>query len=358
MVASAEQGAGYVARRPLPSWATHPTFLYGAVPLVLAAVFTLLRAGFAALLPLGSGMLVWVLIVLPTWWGAQLATLVAHRLLRPWTPPLWFLCITGSVVQALALSPWLRAVYAWAQELAGAGLHGDYPLPEFSIRYALTLAFALAPGATLWVAFNYTCDRVLGLPRFRYGDANAKLESDATAQGASPGASPGAAPGAAQDDATSDASLPHAATDSGMPRAAAGPSAQTSATAPLPSIDTLRPPPPPVPPPVPSPLLARSRLPHDAEIRAITAEEHYVRLFTDKGRDLVRFRFSDALDGLAHVTDGVQVHRSWWVRLDRVVEWVDRDRTFELVLEDGLRVPVSVAFRSAVRQRLHARRAP
>jgi hypothetical protein len=330
MVTSAEQGAGYVARREPPTWVTHPTFLYGALPLALAAAFTLVRAGFAALLPLESGLLVWVLIVLPTWWGAQLATLVAHRVLRPWTPPLWFLCITGSVVQALVLSPWLRAVYSWAERLAGAGLHGDYPLPEFSVRYALTLAFALAPGATLWAGFNYAYDRLLGVPRFRYPDRgeDGAGQRTPTVHDAGDGTVDAnrEPEGAAQDAAVAPTALP---------AAIRGPAV-----------------------PIPSALLARSRLPADAEIRAMTAEEHYVRLFTDKGRDLVRFRFSDALDGLAHVPDGVQVHRSWWVRLDRVVDWTERDRTFELVLEDGLRVPVSVAFRSAVRQRLRARRGP
>ncbi len=43
----------------------------------------------------------------------------------------------------------------------------------------------------------------------------------------------------------------------------------------------------------------------------------------------------------------MQVHRSWWVRLDRVRHWRMRGRLLELELEQGLRVPISLAFREA-----------
>eukprot|EP01030_Chromulinospumella_sphaerica_P016261 gene16260-16072_t len=49
-----------------------------------------------------------------------------------------------------------------------------------------------------------------------------------------------------------------------------------------------------------------------AELFAVEAEDHYLRLHTDRGADLILMRLADAvaeLDGL----EGAQTHRSWWV---------------------------------------------
>jgi hypothetical protein len=350
MMTSSEPAVNWTPRRGPPPWATGPSFLHLALPLSVAVAFTLMRSGFAALLPLPVGLLVWIALVLPSWWGAQLATAAAHRLFRPWTPPLWFLCLIGSIVQALALSPWLRSIYAWAEHLAGTGLHGEWPLPELSVRYALALATAIAPGALLWASVNYLYDRVLGVPRFRYAADAATPEAGPTGAPIAPTSVDDAARRVTPDPSpvpSSTASFDGA--DASNASAASRDAATVRATPA--SAATL-------PPAGVAALLARSRLPADAEIRAVTAEEHYVCLYTDQGRDLVRYRFADALYDLAPIAHGIQVHRSWWVRLDRVADVIHRDRTFDLVLDDGLRVPVSLAFRSAVRQRLRERRAP
>ena len=49
-----------------------------------------------------------------------------------------------------------------------------------------------------------------------------------------------------------------------------------------------------------------------AEIYAVSAEDHYLRLHTSKGSDLVLMRLSDAINELEGI-DGAQTHRSWWV---------------------------------------------
>ena len=54
-----------------------------------------------------------------------------------------------------------------------------------------------------------------------------------------------------------------------------------------------------------------------AVIYAVSAEDHYLRLHTSKGSDLILMRMGDAiteLDGL----EGAQTHRSWWVARDAV----------------------------------------
>lgn len=77
-----------------------------------------------------------------------------------------------------------------------------------------------------------------------------------------------------------------------------------------------------------------------AVLYAVEAEDHYLRLHTSKGSDLLLFRLADAiaeLDGL----EGAQTHRSWWVSRDAVKD-VRRDGgRMTLVLSNGAEAPVS-----------------
>lgn len=73
---------------------------------------------------------------------------------------------------------------------------------------------------------------------------------------------------------------------------------------------------------------------------AISAEDHYLRLHTSKGNDLILMRLADAVGELEGL-EGAQTHRSWWVARD-AVENVRRegDRVM-LVLKGGVEAPVS-----------------
>ncbi|MCR5879104.1 LytTR family DNA-binding domain-containing protein [Phenylobacterium sp. J367] len=77
-----------------------------------------------------------------------------------------------------------------------------------------------------------------------------------------------------------------------------------------------------------------------AALIAVEAEDHYLRVHTDAGEELVTARFGDALSELAGVA-GFQTHRSWWVAADAIdeVAWL-RGRG-EAKLKCGLVVPVS-----------------
>jgi hypothetical protein len=90
------------------------------------------------------------------------------------------------------------------------------------------------------------------------------------------------------------------------------------------------------------PRLGRSRL------VAVEAEDHYLRVHTRDGAALVLLRFSDALNALEG-SDGLQVHRSWWVARTAVerVKW-SRGRG-ELELVGGLKAPVSRGHAEAVK---------
>ncbi|RYD87614.1 MAG: LytTR family transcriptional regulator, partial [Sphingomonadales bacterium] len=78
-----------------------------------------------------------------------------------------------------------------------------------------------------------------------------------------------------------------------------------------------------------------------ARLIAIEADDHYLKVHTDEGVELVTMRFADALAELkgAH---GFRLHRSWWAAGDAIeaVRW-RRGGTGEALLAGGLTVPVS-----------------
>lgn len=77
-----------------------------------------------------------------------------------------------------------------------------------------------------------------------------------------------------------------------------------------------------------------------AEIYAVSAEDHYLRLHTSKGSDLILMRLGDAISELEGI-DGAQTHRSWWVARS-AVQNVRRDGDrVTLVLKGGAEAPVS-----------------
>jgi hypothetical protein len=77
-----------------------------------------------------------------------------------------------------------------------------------------------------------------------------------------------------------------------------------------------------------------------AVLIAVEAEDHYLRVHTDAGDELITARFGDALAELAEAP-GFRIHRSWWVSADAIdqVRWL-RGRG-EARLKCGLTVPVS-----------------
>ena len=84
-------------------------------------------------------------------------------------------------------------------------------------------------------------------------------------------------------------------------------------------------------------LSARRR---EAKLLAVEAEDHYLRVHTDAGDELITARFADALQELGG-WPGFRTHRSWWVAACAIenVKW-SRGRG-ELRLTTGMVVPVS-----------------
>ena len=123
-----------------------------------------------------------------------------------------------------------------------------------------------------------------------------------------------------------------------------------------PVLTHVAPPPPPAtagaeaPPPPPARFL--DRLPpklRGATLHAVESEDHYLRLHTSRGSDLILFRLGDAIGELEGL-EGSQTHRSWWVARAAVAEARRGDGRAELVLKDGTEAPVSRTFAPALRQ--------
>jgi hypothetical protein len=76
------------------------------------------------------------------------------------------------------------------------------------------------------------------------------------------------------------------------------------------------------------------------DLLCLQMEDHYVRAHTAAGSDLILIPLHQAVAELGGL-EGLQVHRSWWVRRSAVVE-VERDgRSVRLKLRNGVSAPVS-----------------
>jgi DNA-binding LytR/AlgR family response regulator len=85
-----------------------------------------------------------------------------------------------------------------------------------------------------------------------------------------------------------------------------------------------------------------------ANLMAIEAQDHYVRVHTDRGTALVLMSFDTALGEAARLS-GRRVHRSWWVARDSVVAVERGDGRATLSLRGGAQAPVSRRYAGGLR---------
>jgi len=103
----------------------------------------------------------------------------------------------------------------------------------------------------------------------------------------------------------------------------------------------------------PEPPKFLERLPlklRGAEVWAVEAEDHYLRLHTSKGQDLILMRLADAVSELEGI-EGAQVHRSWWVARDAIADAKRGDGRAVLTLKDRSEVPVSRTYAGMLREK-------
>lgn len=86
-----------------------------------------------------------------------------------------------------------------------------------------------------------------------------------------------------------------------------------------------------------------------SQLEAIVSEDHYLRVHTDKGSELILMRLADAVRELEGA-GGLQTHRSWWVATDAVSDAKKSSGRLILVTSSGVEVPVSRTFSKAVKE--------
>jgi hypothetical protein len=84
------------------------------------------------------------------------------------------------------------------------------------------------------------------------------------------------------------------------------------------------------------------------ELLCIEVEDHYLRVHTPLGSDLVLLRLSDAV-GELDPTIGRRVHRSYWVARNAVARVEREGHRTRLVLTSGARIPVSRTYLPVLR---------
>jgi hypothetical protein len=85
-----------------------------------------------------------------------------------------------------------------------------------------------------------------------------------------------------------------------------------------------------------------------ARLIAVEAEDHYVRVHTDAGSELIAVRFSEAVEELGQAY-GYRLHRSWWAAAEAIesVRW--SRGSGEARLAGGLVAPVSRSYAPALK---------
>lgn len=78
------------------------------------------------------------------------------------------------------------------------------------------------------------------------------------------------------------------------------------------------------------------------ELLAVEAEDHYLRVHTRLGSDLILMRMADAEAELVGL-NGARTHRSWWVARSAVMRAERQGQAVRFELTNGLSVPVSRA---------------
>ncbi len=105
-------------------------------------------------------------------------------------------------------------------------------------------------------------------------------------------------------------------------------------------------------PPGSPPSAFLDRLPpklRGASLYAVQAEDHYLRLHTSLGQDIILMRLTDALVELEGM-EGAQVHRSWWVAREAVIDAARGNGRAGLTLKGGVIAPVSRTYARSLRE--------
>ena len=273
-------------------WLDYIIFFVG-IPAALAFIFSLVGIRLIAGMPYLDGLLYMNLHMFIAWWSVSMGAWLIKFMFRSWQPPVVAIsCLGFLIVLIPTVFPFqaLGEIYA-SMYPSFAAARADEALPSWTLDYILHFIRYSIPALPLFLAGVYIYRLVTGVDWYGYAVAASPEARNSQAE---------VAPGGAQP--------------------------QRKATA---------------------SLITNTQLADHAELLAIKAEQHYIQIWSDRGTDMVRYRFRDIPAALAEC-NGVQVHRSWWVNLDQVQSHRQSGRALELVINDDLIIPVSLSYRNSV----------
>ncbi len=97
------------------------------------------------------------------------------------------------------------------------------------------------------------------------------------------------------------------------------------------------------------PILSRLPMEKRGALVAISVEDHYVRIRTDKGEEMILMRLADAIKEVGQ-TAGLQVHRSHWVATAAVTSAKRTGDRAILTMSQGADIPVSRTYVPAIKE--------
>lgn len=305
---------------------------YLALPAAVGFLLGANRTGIGTFLPWWASVVFWVSCTVASWWGFHAGTLIAAYLLRPWEPPLVVKLALGLLLASLPVRIMINNYVRLYETLMLEG-RVTQPIPEAALTPEFVIGYLQTwSGAyVVWIAANFFFDRVVGMSRYRDRPKHAS----------------GAAPSAGSE--AFSFTLPRT-TFTLTPGNGAEVLGDTTVPGRTASSDT----------PAPSATAPRSQtvsallssLPRSLglNIVAMKSEDHYLRVYTDRGDTLILYKLSTAMEELKTLGfDGLQVHRSHWVRKEAVERSEARGRQVYLIMSTGIAVPVSQTYREIVR---------
>ncbi|WP_286232602.1 LytTR family DNA-binding domain-containing protein [Thalassotalea sediminis] len=87
------------------------------------------------------------------------------------------------------------------------------------------------------------------------------------------------------------------------------------------------------------------------DLLCLQMDDHYLNVYTDKGKHLLLMRFKDALAMLEEYP-GLQTHRSWWVAHQAIIGSKKDGRKLILKLKGDIEAPVSNTYLTKVKSLL------
>ncbi len=244
----------------------------------------------------------WVPIWLVSWWYCDLATRAVQFAIGKYVKSFLLVLTLGSVIGSILAWPLFKWHIQTSEILFGAG--AIEVASPFSLSFTETFARFVdnvLAGIFFWVIMNYIFVAIVGMKRFGYEESVENFIQQHDLQIRKP--------------------LPDGI-------------ASNKKDIPL--------------------FLKRTKKDIGTEIIAISAEQHYLRVYTQKGDDLILYRLSDALLELEDYA-GMQIHRSHWVKHSAIKNIETENRSLKVELSNGIRLPVGRSHQSKVRKLLQER---